>query len=73
MLPDFSEFLEENTDRLDQEIGELPLEIIQATADNPDDIAKASALFGEEITRRAVKISLLYLRAYHDWLNEILS
>lgn len=71
-LPDFNEFLESmDTAEMGHAIEELaPMHIIQFNADDHAAFQNAMDMLHQETLLRAVKINLLYLRKYHEWLQE---
>lgn len=72
MLPDFSEFIASmDENEIGQAIEALaPMHIIQFPADDPVAFQNAMDMLHQETLVRAVKINLLYLQKYHEWLQE---
>lgn len=71
-LPDFNEFLDSmDEDEMGREIESLaPMHIIQFPQNDPVAFQNAMNMLHRETMTRSVKISLLFLRKYHEWLQE---
>ena len=71
MLPSFDEFLLSiDNDEIGKEIDRLlPLHVILSENLTEAESKLASFIYQKAVTD-AAKVSLLYLRKYHDWLQE---
>ena len=71
-LPNFNAFLDSmDEDEMERKIEALaPMHIIQFSSDDPVAFQNAMNMFHSETMERSVKISLLFLQKYHEWLQE---
>lgn len=71
-LPAFDEFLETlDPDKFADKINQLmPLRMIEFDLRDIPALQNALAMLYQQAAQDAVKISLLYLQAYHEWLQE---
>ena len=71
-LPDFNEFInsmdEDEMERLIEALA--PMHIIQFNSDDLASFQTAMTMLHQETLTTAVKINFLYLRKYHEWLQE---
>lgn len=71
-LPGFDEFLESvDPDEFAKKINQsTPLRVIEFDPQDTQALQNALAMLHQQTAQDAVKISLLYLQEYHEWLKE---
>jgi len=71
-LPEFSEFLQSiDIDEMGRRINEeIPMQILHFQSNDIKAIENAAKLLYQKAVDSSVGISLLYLQAYHEWLQK---
>lgn len=73
-LPDFNEFLESlDPDEMGSKIDQLiPLRLIEFNINDQKAFKNVLSMLYQQAAKDSVQISLLYLQAYHKWLQQYL-